>query len=165
MSTPPPRPLPLPMASRDTTSYPDTPTTSPPTSPKHQPSPFPPTTIPLPFPSPLAHHHHRLPIPTTWRCGTCHALHPVTTLLSPPASPPTTPAGNDDDAANPILSHCACAAPALQAVYDQFGALYLFWRDDPAVSDLRVPRMAEEARWRVRQAGGWGMGWIEGGWM
>ncbi|KAG7287474.1 hypothetical protein NEMBOFW57_006985 [Staphylotrichum longicolle] len=47
-----------------------------------------------------------------------------------------------------------CATPALQAVYDQFGALYLFWRDDPAVSDLRVPGMAEEARWRVRMAGG-----------
>jgi hypothetical protein len=44
--------------------------------------------------------------------------------------------------------------PSLQAVYDQFGALYLFWRDDPAVSDLRVPGMAEEARWRVWRAGG-----------
>jgi hypothetical protein len=55
--------------------------------------------------------------------------------------------------------------PALQAVYDQFGAIYLFWRDDPAVADLSVPWMAEEARWRVWRAGGdgWnlfgGLGW------
>ncbi|KAL2169062.1 hypothetical protein VTG60DRAFT_6484 [Thermothelomyces hinnuleus] len=56
---------------------------------------------------------------------------------------------------------CPCGRPALQAVYDQFGELYLFWRDDPAVSDLSVPRMAEEARWRVRTAGA--DGWFGGG--
>ncbi|KAL2176931.1 uncharacterized protein P884DRAFT_300333 [Thermothelomyces heterothallicus CBS 202.75] len=60
---------------------------------------------------------------------------------------------------------CPCGRPALQAVYDQFGELYLFWRDDPAVSDLSVPRMAEEARWRVRTAGadGWFGGWSASG--
>lgn len=56
---------------------------------------------------------------------------------------------------------CVCRRPALQAVYDQLGELYLFWRDDPAVADLGVPRMAEEARWRVRRAGG--DGWWVGG--
>lgn len=81
------------------------------------------------------------PLPTTWRCGTCTALHPVPALLSTPT--PTS-----------MTTVECCATPALQAVYDQFGALYLFWRDDPAVSDLRVPGMAEEARWRVRMAGG-----------
>ncbi len=102
---------------------------------------LPPTTIP-----PQPNHHlpslsHPFPLPTTWRCGTCTTLQPIHSLLS-----------LDDE--NDTENTTCCTTPALQAVYDQSGALFLFWRDDPAVSDLRVPRMAEEARWRVRMAGG-----------
>jgi hypothetical protein len=76
---------------------------------------------------------------------------------------PTSPTTTTTTAAAAQHRHCACAVPALQAVYDQFGAIYLFWRDDPAVADLSVPRMAEEARWRVWRAGGDGWGLVVGG--
>lgn len=41
----------------------------------------------------------------------------------------------------------------LQAVYDQFGDLFLFWRDDLAVHDLRDPNKVQEAAWRLWEAG------------
>ncbi len=115
---------------------------------------FPPASIPNSHPNPSK--SSSLPLPTTWRCGTCTALHPVQTLLHLPPPPP------QEELEHNSHNTC-CSTPALQAVYDQFGALYLFWRDDPAVSDLRVPRMAEEARWRVWMAGGGEEGQWEGG--
>ncbi|KAK4125760.1 hypothetical protein N657DRAFT_678814 [Parathielavia appendiculata] len=110
-------------------------------------SPLPPTSIPRPFNTYLPEEYTSptaLRLPTTWRCGTCTSLRPVLSLLSTTTTTITTDSS----------CCCCCALPSLQAVYDQFGALYLFWRDDPAVSDLRVPSMLEEARWRVWRAGG-----------
>ncbi|SPQ20290.1 1da10cfe-a0b5-4dc0-826a-ae6fc5340e03 [Thermothielavioides terrestris] len=110
-----------------------------------------------------------LRVPVSWRCGTCAATRPVLELMtrpflssppSPSPSPPPPPSSSSsaDNAAAPtsdsgIITTC-CATPSLQAVYDQFGHIYLFWRDDPAVADLRDPRMAREARRRVWSAGG-----------
>ncbi|KAK4044156.1 hypothetical protein C8A01DRAFT_31758 [Parachaetomium inaequale] len=134
-------------------------------------SPFPPTSIP-----PSQSHHTSLPsafiaptalrFPATWRCGTCAALHSVLALMTPSSSPttPSESAQEDGEASEEQRpGYCPCLRPCLQAVYDQFGELYLFWRDDPAVSDLRVPRMADEARWRVWRAGGDGWGVVLGG--
>ncbi|GAB1319352.1 hypothetical protein MFIFM68171_09562 [Madurella fahalii] len=62
-----------------------------------------------------------------------------------------------------------CERPSLRAVYDQFGRIFLCWRDDdPAVSDLRDPDKVREAARRVWQAGGGevldlGMGMGRGG--
>ncbi|KAL2267180.1 hypothetical protein VTJ83DRAFT_4457 [Remersonia thermophila] len=124
---------------------------------KRQPSSLPPTTIPVTqrawspsssasssptsptFPATFQHDLSApsLRLPTTWRCGACARLNPTLDLLRPrPASDGSVaPAGDD-------------------AIYDQNGELYLFWRDDPAVSDLSVRSMWEEARWRVWKAGG-----------
>ncbi|KAL2164843.1 hypothetical protein VTH06DRAFT_139 [Thermothelomyces fergusii] len=151
---------------------------------------FPPASIPPPaeflahLPRDAVASPTALRFPAAWRCGTCAKLHSVLALLAGPStttaasSRPGRPQrggegeeedddddddddddGDEDDDRRPL---CACGRPALQAVYDQFGDLYLFWRDDPAVSDLSVPRMAEEARWRVRAAGA-DDGWVAGG--
>ncbi|KAL2153554.1 hypothetical protein VTH82DRAFT_4709 [Thermothelomyces myriococcoides] len=118
-----------------------------------------------------------LRFPAIWRCGTCTGLHSVLALLTGTmtaaaagsAAPGCRREEEDDDdddekkeegGSDSADSLCPCGRPALQAVYDQFGDLFLFWRDDPAVSDLSVPRMAEEARWRVRTAGA--EGWLFG---
>ncbi|KAL2256226.1 hypothetical protein VTK26DRAFT_1970 [Humicola hyalothermophila] len=103
----------------------------------------PPPYISLP-PSTTAHplsasHHHLLPLPAIWLCGTCHAPHPIRTLLLLGGG----------------VVRCACGAPSLRAVYDQFGRIFLYWRErDPAVADLRDPEQAREARGRVWAAGG-----------
>ncbi|KAK4150790.1 hypothetical protein C8A00DRAFT_45903 [Chaetomidium leptoderma] len=127
-------------------------------------TPLPPTSIPptspinlllLPvLPAHLTSPTTALRIPTTWRCGTCTTLHAVPDLLRLLLIIPTRVSSSHNN------HESCCALPSLQAVYDQFGELYLFWRDDPAVSDLSVPSMAAEARWRVWRAGGgeWGAG-------
>ncbi|KAH6632209.1 hypothetical protein F5144DRAFT_630104 [Chaetomium tenue] len=124
-----------------------------------------------------------LRLPTTWRCGTCGTLHSVPALLATGSTGRRARADSNASAGSEVSSdmdvdeeerggdgpggeggvRCVCRRPALQAVYDQLGELYLFWRDDPAVADLSVPRMAEEARWRVRRAGGdgWWVGGVE----
>ncbi|KAK4145967.1 uncharacterized protein C8A04DRAFT_26128 [Dichotomopilus funicola] len=133
-------------------------------TPKPTAAPFPPASIPnshLPtnFPADLTS-PTALRVPATWRCGTCTSVHSIVGLLLPPSasSTPSTPSPPSPSLSpSPSLepeSPCTCACPALQAVYDQFGELYLFWRDDPAISDLRLPQMAAEARWRVWTAGG-----------
>ena len=48
---------------------------------------------------------------------------------------------------------CGCERPTLQAVYDQFGRIFLYWRDDPAVYDLMDRGKLQEAAWRVWEAG------------
>ncbi|KAK0643372.1 hypothetical protein B0T16DRAFT_459529 [Cercophora newfieldiana] len=48
---------------------------------------------------------------------------------------------------------CKCGSPTLQAIYDQFGRIFLFWRDDPAVYDLADAAKVQEAAWRVWEAG------------
>ncbi|KAL2022833.1 hypothetical protein VTK56DRAFT_4364 [Thermocarpiscus australiensis] len=83
-------------------------------------------------PLPLPEHYS---FPAAWLCGTCGAAHSVLEILTQ------------------RVADCACASPALRAVYDQFGRLFLWWRDDPAVSDLRDPDKVREAAWRVREAG------------
>ncbi|KAL2121103.1 hypothetical protein VTJ04DRAFT_5130 [Mycothermus thermophilus] len=111
-----------------------------------------------------------LRLPTTWRCGACARFNSTLDLLlantsEPPSEKPTpaqdstvpTDADGGDDSTKGKDSYYCCSAPSLQAIYDQHGEIYLFWRDDPAVSDLRVPSMAEEARWRVLEAGGGGL--------
>ncbi|KAK3306689.1 uncharacterized protein B0T15DRAFT_510041 [Chaetomium strumarium] len=80
---------------------------------------------------------HALRFPAAWRCGTCGAANAVLELMKASRA-----------------AVCECAMPSLQAVYDQFGDIYLYWRDDPAVADLRDPAMVQEARRRVWEAGG-----------
>ncbi|KAK1755469.1 hypothetical protein QBC47DRAFT_322211 [Echria macrotheca] len=74
-------------------------------------------------------------IPSNWACSSCGNTHSVLDILT-------------SDVA------CACGSPTLQAVYDQFGKIYLFWRDDPQVFDLSDPAKVEEAAWRIWKAGG-----------
>lgn len=49
---------------------------------------------------------------------------------------------------------CGCGQPTLQAIYDQFGDLFLYWRDDAAIQDLKETNKAEEAARRLWLAGG-----------
>lgn len=73
--------------------------------------------------------------PAHWICSTCYATHALLgLLLRRPA--------------------CPCGMPALQAVYDQFGDLFLFWQHDAAIRDLRDPAAAAEAARRLWLAGG-----------
>jgi hypothetical protein len=82
---------------------------------------------------------HALRFPAAWRCGTCGAANAVLELMKTTSR----------------ATVCACCdVPSLQAVYDQFGDIYLYWRNDPAVADLRDPAMVHEARRRVWEAGG-----------
>ncbi|KAK3687562.1 hypothetical protein B0T22DRAFT_131993 [Podospora appendiculata] len=72
--------------------------------------------------------------PVSWTCSTCGSAHSVLEILT----------GYVD---------CKCQNPTLQAVYDQFGSIFLYWRDDPAVHDLTDPVKVREAAWRVWTAG------------
>ena len=72
--------------------------------------------------------------PSAWVCSTCTSTHSVLEILA-------------QDVA------CKCGSPTLQAVYDQFGRIFLYWRDDPAVYDLADPAKVQEAAWRVWEAG------------
>lgn len=72
--------------------------------------------------------------PVHWLCSICGVIHSVLDIL------------------NQCVS-CPCGHPNLQAVYDQFGDLFLFWRDDPAVRDLRDPCQVQEAARRLWDAG------------
>lgn len=75
------------------------------------------------------------PFPVHWLCGTCRAPHPVLSILL-------------------RAPGCACGRPALRAVYDQFGQLFLFWPDDEGVRDLREGGAVAEAGRRLWAAGG-----------
>lgn len=75
--------------------------------------------------------------PVHWVCGCCSRQHLVLFIIS----------GRND-------TYCICGQPTLQAVYDQFGDLFLYWRDDIAVKDLRDRKKAEEAARRLWLAGG-----------
>jgi hypothetical protein len=77
--------------------------------------------------------------PSVWVCSTCDAPHSVLEILAG--------TGEEDGVA------CACGKPTLQAVYDQFGRIFLFWRDDAAVHDLRDAAKVQEAAWRIWEAG------------
>lgn len=77
--------------------------------------------------------------PSTWICSTCATPHSVLEILT------------NTDADDAIA--CACGKPTLQAVYDQFGRIFLFWRDDAAVHDLRDAAKVQEAAWRIWEAG------------
>ncbi|KAK0721662.1 hypothetical protein B0T26DRAFT_190330 [Lasiosphaeria miniovina] len=72
--------------------------------------------------------------PVDWVCSTCGDTHSVLEILT-------------------ATVVCHCEAPTLQAVYDQFGNIFLYWRDDPAVYDLSHPSKVQEAAWRVWEAG------------
>jgi hypothetical protein len=72
--------------------------------------------------------------PAAWACSTCSETHSVLSILTQKVS-------------------CKCGSPTLQAIYDQFGRIFLFWRDDPAVYDLVDPAKVQEAAWRVWEAG------------
>ncbi|KAK3353408.1 hypothetical protein B0T25DRAFT_210032 [Lasiosphaeria hispida] len=72
--------------------------------------------------------------PAAWVCSTCTSAHSVLDILTRRVA-------------------CDCEAPSLQAVYDQFGRIFLYWRDDPAVYDLTDPAKVQEAAWRVWEAG------------
>lgn len=88
---------------------------------------------------PLAQRHRPLPrappVPASWLCSTCATAHDVFEIL----------------ARKPV---CGCGAPTLQAVYDQFGRLFLFWRDDEGIRDLRDEEKVAEAARRLWVAGG-----------
>jgi hypothetical protein len=76
-----------------------------------------------------------LRFPVHWICSTCYLIHSVLAIITGSPS-------------------CACGRPSLQAIYDQFGDLFLFWRDDPTVRDLRDPGQVEEAARRLWVTGG-----------
>lgn len=73
--------------------------------------------------------------PVYWICSTCCETHSILAIL---LRKPT----------------CACGQPTLQAVYDQFGDLFLFWQHDPEIQDLRDPVKVAEAARRLWAAGG-----------
>lgn len=72
--------------------------------------------------------------PAAWVCSTCSEKHSVLSILTQTVA-------------------CKCGNPTLQAVYDQFGRIFLFWRDDPGVYDLTDAGKVQEAAWRVWEAG------------
>ncbi|KAH8895825.1 hypothetical protein GQ53DRAFT_33420 [Thozetella sp. PMI_491] len=74
--------------------------------------------------------------PTDWICSTCGNTHSALEILD----------GSE--------VACACGSPTLQAVYDQFGQIYLYWREDESVYDLRDPEKVQEAARRFMLAGG-----------
>ena len=74
--------------------------------------------------------------PVAWLCSTCGTTHSALEILG----------GREVD--------CACGSPTLQAVYDQFGQIYLYWRSDESVYDLRDPEKVQEAARRFLLAGG-----------
>ncbi|KAK4170070.1 hypothetical protein QBC43DRAFT_307094 [Cladorrhinum sp. PSN259] len=74
--------------------------------------------------------------PVHWICSTCDTTHSVVELLT------QTELGCD-----------GCDKPTLEAVYDQFGRIFLYWRQDPSVYDLSEKGNVREAAWRVWEAG------------
>ncbi|KAK3318804.1 hypothetical protein B0H66DRAFT_249969 [Apodospora peruviana] len=72
--------------------------------------------------------------PVDWVCSTCGNTHSVSEILT-------------------MSVTCSCESPTLQAVYDQFGRIFLYWRNDPNVHDLRDPAKVQEAAWRIWEAG------------
>lgn len=72
--------------------------------------------------------------PVDWVCSSCGITHSVLELLV-------------------MKVRCECDNPTLQTVYDQFGRIFLYWREDPDVYDLRDPIKVQEAAWRVWEAG------------
>lgn len=72
--------------------------------------------------------------PVNWICSTCNCEHSVLEILT-------------------MDVKCKCDNPTLQAIYDQFGRIFLYWRDDPAVYDLKDPVKLQEAAYRVWEAG------------
>ncbi|KAK0636993.1 hypothetical protein B0T17DRAFT_96260 [Bombardia bombarda] len=72
--------------------------------------------------------------PVNWICSTCDTTHSVLEILTKTVA-------------------CGCEKPTLQAIYDQFGRIFLFWRDDPSVYDLTDAAKVQEAAWRVWEAG------------
>lgn len=72
--------------------------------------------------------------PVDWVCSTCTTVHPVLDILT-------------------MNVFCPCEQPRLQAVYDQHGRIFLYWRDDPAVYDLTEKANVQEAAWRIWEAG------------
>lgn len=94
--------------------------------------------ITLPGCSLLDHRGHAVNparFPVHWVCSTCGGVHLVLEILTKRVS-------------------CACGLPGLRAVYDQFGDIFLLWRDDPAVHDLTCAEKVQEAAWRLWEAGG-----------
>jgi hypothetical protein len=81
--------------------------------------------------------------PTDWLCSTCGATHSVLAILESSSE-----------------VQCECDSPTLQAVYDQFGRIFLYWRNDPAIVDLRDPAAVREAAWRVAEAAGGRADWL-----
>lgn len=118
------------------------------------PSSITPTCCPSPLSSPsfspLSSPHA---FPVDWLCSSCSATHSVLTLLAASSS---SAAGNG--------SWC-CERPTLQAVYDQHGRIFLYWRNDPAIADLRDPAHVREAAGRVAEAAGCGAGADGAGWL
>lgn len=74
--------------------------------------------------------------PVSWICSTCGTTHSVLEILT-----------------QTELECDGCDKPTLQAVYDQFGRIFLYWREDPAVFDLSSADKIREAAWRVWEAG------------
>lgn len=81
-------------------------------------------------------HVTSLRFPVSWVCSTCYLIHSVLDILVREAT-------------------CTCREPTLQAVYDQFGDLFLFWPGDPTIQDLKDPSSTEEAARRLWEAGGY----------
>ncbi len=73
-------------------------------------------------------------IPADWICSTCGVTHSVLDIMTQSVS-------------------CECENPRLQTVYDQYGRIYLYWRNEDAILDLRDPAQVEEASWRMMGAG------------
>jgi hypothetical protein len=100
--------------------------------------PAPPVSIPpSPSTSPQTMTAHAFP--ADWLCSSCGSTHSVLSIL---------------EASQGEVEVCPCGNPTLQAVYDQFGSIFLYWRNDPAIVDLRNPDSAQEAAWRVAEAAG-----------
>lgn len=72
--------------------------------------------------------------PCNWVCNTCSEVHSVLSILVKNVE-------------------CKCEKPTLRAIYDQFGRIFLYFRNDPAVDDLTDPAKVQEAAWRVWEAG------------
>ncbi|KXX75762.1 hypothetical protein MMYC01_207808 [Madurella mycetomatis] len=100
--------------------------------------------------------HYSLPV--SWLCGTCGAANSVLEmLLQTQQHQQQQPQQQRRIASERCASStcCCCERPSLRAVYDQFGRIFLCWRDDdPAVSDLRDSDKVREAARRMWQVGG-----------
>ncbi|KAB5545905.1 hypothetical protein GE09DRAFT_1224853 [Coniochaeta sp. 2T2.1] len=73
--------------------------------------------------------------PVHWNCSTCFRAHLAAEVLLRDVT-------------------CRCDKPALQAVWDQFGDLFLWWEKDEEIYDLTDGKKVEEAARRLWEAGG-----------